>query len=334
MTDISFLIIGAQKAGTTSLFEYMRRHPAIHMPPEKEISFFATDSEYHRGVDWFEARVTRNAVAGAVCGSASVSDMTGTPYRDVPLDAWDPASTARPEPIEDVIPRRIREALPDVKLLCVLRDPVERAFSHYWMAVLDGLESQPFETAIAELLDPRAMMHARAVATGHNGYIARGEYGRILAGFLRTFPREQLSVLFSNELARDTRGTLSTVFEFIAVDPNFVPDNLDDRYRAAAVRQRVPGFNLNLWRSRLADVRLARASWHRFPTRMRGSIDAATSVAAYRVELWNAMRDVQSDEMSAAVRQRLIAHFLPDGEDLSVLLGAEVPWLEAWTSQR
>jgi hypothetical protein len=331
MTDISFLIIGAQKAGTTSLFEYMRRHPGIHMPPEKEIAFFATDSAYERGLGWYTERVTRNAPSEATCGTASAGFMTGTPFRDAPLETWDPTSLIRIEPIEDVIPRRIHDALPDVKLLCVLRDPVERALSHYRMAVLDGLESQPFGTAIARLLEPRAMMHARAVATGHNGYIARGEYGRILAGFLRMFPREQLLVLFSNDLAQDTRRVLSSVFGFVGVDPNFVPANLGDRYRSAAVRQRIRGLNLNLWQARLADLRPARALWHRVPTDMRGTITAAASVAAYRVELWNALRDVQGEDMEASVRQELIAHFLPDGEKLSAMLDVDLPWLKTWS---
>lgn len=334
MASIDFLIIGAQKAGTTSLFEYMRRHPEIHMPPEKEIAFFASDLVYEHGFDWYTTRVTRGAPVGAICGSACVGDMTGTPFRDIPLDIWDAAQLSQDEQVEDLIPRRIRDALPEVKLICVLRDPVARALSHFRMAVLDGLESQSFDTAIARLLESRPMQHARAVATGHNGYIARGEYGRILAGFLRVFPRDRLEVIFSNELSRDAERVLLSIFGFVGVAPDFVPDNLDRRYRTAAVRQRIPGLNINLYQERLARVRPARTLWHGVPSRLQGAISRSASVAGYRVELWNARRDLEGDEMSAATRSALIAHFLKDSEALSEMLGLDVPWLETWQSAR
>lgn len=330
MPNVHFLIVGAQKAGTTSLFEYVRRHPGIYMPPEKEVAFFAIDHLYQRGLDWFEARVTRNAPPGAVCGSASVGDMTGTPFRDISLDAWRPTRTAEAEQIEDVIPQRIHHALPDARLLCVLRDPVQRALSHYRMAVLDGLESEPFDAAITRLMEPRAIEHARAVATGHNGYVARGEYGRILAGFLRVFSREQMMIVFSSDLARNTRNVLSSVFAFVGVDPDFMPDNTEKRYRSAGVRQRIPGLNVNQYQARLAQVGPARRLWHALPPRARSVTGRSVSVAAYRVELWNARRERLGEEMSASTAHMLRSHFEPDGEALSELLGLEVPWLTAW----
>jgi hypothetical protein len=331
---ISFLIIGAQKAGTTSLFEYMRRHPQIYMPPEKEIAYFEADAAYQRGFGWYETRVTGAAPAGARCGTSSVGYMTGTPQRDVPLEAWNSGPSPSEGRHEDVIPKRIREVLPDVKLLCVLRDPVQRALSHHRMAVLDGLESQPFDTAIGQLMEPRAMQHARAVATGHNGYIARGEYGRILAGFLRVFSREQLMVIFSTDLEQDTSRILPAVFDFIDVAPDFTPDNLDKRYRMAATEPRIRRLNLKLWQERLARIQLARTSWHRVPPGSRGSISRAVGVASYRVELWNARRDVRSEQMDATIRDALVDHFRPDGEALSDLLSQEVPWLKVWKQSR
>jgi len=333
MPSVDFLIIGAQKAGTTSLFEYMRRHPEIHMPPEKEIPFFATDQAYRRGFDWYRERVTRNAPNGAVCGTASVGFMTGTPYRDIPLEQSDAILLRQNGPIEEIVPLRIKAALPNVKLLCVLRDPVERAFSHYRMAVLDGVESQPFDIAIGRLLEPAAVIHSRAVATGHNGYVARGEYSRILAGFLRTFSREQLMVVFSSELSHDADHTLSAVFDFVGVESNFAPDNLNKRYRAAAVHQRIPGLNLNIWQTRLARVRLARSLWHRMPASWRGATSRVAAVSGYRLELWNARRNRESHHMSSSAREQLIAHFRPDSEALSALLGMEVPWLADWQSR-
>ncbi len=332
MATISFLLIGAQKAGTTSLFEYMRRHPDIYMPPEKEIPFFEADRMYQRGFEWYTDRVLHAAPDGALCGAASVGYMTGTPFRDIPLDTWDPNQLPQDEQIEDVIPRRIRGALPDVKLLCVLRDPVERALSHYRMAVLDGLESRSFDTAIARLMEPHVMEHARSVATGHNGYVVRGEYGRILGGFLRVFPRDQLMVTCSADLANNPESILPNIFSFVDASPDFVPDNLGQRYRAAAVQQRVRGLNLNHWRARLARIQSVRKLWNRAPAGPRGAIGRATTVASYRFELWNARRDLPRPDMDASVRQALIAHFRSDSEALSASLGLDLPWLETWNS--
>jgi hypothetical protein len=329
-SDIGFLIIGAQKAGTTSLFEYMRHHPEVHLPPEKEVPFFAADDVYHRGFQWYKAKVTGNAPPGAVCGSACVGDMTGTPFRDIPADEWDPASLPQHERLEDVIPQRIGEVLPRVKLICVLRDPIERALSHYRMAVLNGLESEPFDVAIARLMEPCSMEHARAVAAGHNGYIARGEYGRILSGFLRVFSRDQLKVIFTSELECSPGSLLPSVFSFIGAAPDFVPDNLGKRYRAAASHQWIPGLNLNLWQMHVARVRSVRSLWRRFPPRPREAISHCMSVAAYRVELWNARGGPQHDSMSVSTRDVLKSHFLSDSEALADMLDIDVPWLATW----
>ncbi len=334
LQSISFLIIGAQKAGTTSLFEYMRRHPDIYMPPEKEIAYFEADLAYRRGFDWFQTQVTGAAPPGVRCGTASVGYMTGTPFRDMPLDDWTPEQTSAEGPIEDVIPRRIAEVLPDVKLLAVLRDPVQRAISHHRMAVLDGLESQAFDVAVAHLMEPRAMQHARSVATGHNGYIARGEYGRILGGFLRLFSRDQLNVIFSTDLAEHTKRVLPEAFDFIDVSSSFIPPNLDKRYRVGATHPRVRGLNVKLWQERLARMHLAQRSWHRVPPRSRGSISRAVGVASYRVELWNARRSIEPDRMDPSIRDALIEHFRPDSETLAELLDIEVPWLKAWEQSR
>ncbi len=334
LQSINFLIVGAQKAGTTSLFEYMRRHPQIYMPPEKEIAYFEADLAYRRGFNWFQSRVTGAAPPGVCCGTASVGYMTGTPFRDMPLDDWTPEQTSVEGQIEDVIPRRIAEVLPDVKLLAVLRDPVQRAISHHRMAVLDGLESQPFDAAVAQLLEPRAMQHARSVATGHNGYIARGEYGRILGGFMRFFSRDQLNVIFSTDLAERTTRVLPEVFDFIDVSSTFIPPNLDKRYRVGATQPRIRGLNVKMWQERLARMHLAQRSWHRVPPRSRGNISRAVGLASYRVELWNARRDTEQNRIEPPIADVLIEHFRPDSEALADLLDVEVPWLKAWEQFR
>jgi hypothetical protein len=330
MADIAFLVIGAQKAGTTSLFEYMRKHPEVHMPPEKEVSFF---NRHHKlGSHWYMDTVLRNAPPGAVCGEASVGYMTGTPYGDIAKNARvDPSIDGPyPHPLENVIPRRIKDLLPDVKLICILRDPVARAYSHYQMTVLEGVESRSFDEAVARLLTPDALAIARVAPTAVNGYVVNGEYARVLAGFLELFSREQLLVVFSNDLSTNATSTLARVFAYIGASADFVPDNLGARYRAAATERRIPGFDLYAWQNALAKARPLRACWHHLPTPVRVKLDQSYRVAGYRVAIWNARRSKAPQSMSAHTRAELVNHFLPDSQALSRLIGLDVPWLADW----
>jgi len=328
MPSIGFLIIGAPKAGTTSLFEYMRHHPQIHMPAEKEIYFFNADRTFALGWDWYLTMMLRDAPPNAVCGEASTEYMRGAPFRDSDKDGErDPHARERPE---EIIPRRIKQFLPDIKLICVLRDPVERAHSHYMMRKMERADPRSFEEAVDELMEPTTMEHARVAATRTNGYIVNGEYARLLTGFLRVFPREQLMVIFSDELSQQPTSTLSRVFDFIGVSNSFVPDNLETRFREGAVKQRVPGLNLVSWHMNLARVAPARTLWFALPERWRREIHRAYSRASYRIELWNARRGSVDHEISPSARQRLVGHFLPDSEALVEIVERDVPWLANW----
>lgn len=328
MSAIRFLIIGAPKAGTTSLFEYMRAHPQIHMPAEKEIYFFNMDRNYHRGWDWYLSTVSRGAPQGAICGEATTEYMSGVPYADG--QGHPAANSGDRQAVEEIIPRRIRDALPDVKLICVLRDPVKRAYSHYRMMALSRVEPRSFEEAIDELIDPSSLEQARIARTRVNGYIVNGEYARLLAGFLRVFPTEQLKVIFSEELARRPAETLTDLFHFVGASGEFVPDNVNRRYRTAAVKQRVPGLNLVTWQMNLAGVPPVRALWHSLPAPVRRQIDAAYNVANYRVEMWNAWRGSAADDVPVPARDKLVEHFRPDSEALGEILTKDIPWLTTW----
>lgn len=332
MPEIGFLIIGAQKGGTTSLFEYMRRHPQISMPPEKEIEFFNRDHVFRRGWDWYLTRVTRGAASDVVCGEASTYYMSGRPG-DVLGDARPSAPRERVsgeelESLEEVIPRRIMQFLPEAKLICVLRDPVERACSAHRMMTLAHTESRSLDAALSQLLEPDALDEARSVPTMTNGYVVMGEYARILAGFLRVFPRDQLKVIFTTELAEQPVETLGSVFRFIGVDDSFVPDNAGSRYREGAVKERIPGLHLVRWQASLARRASARRLWHALPKRVRWGVDRLSYYAA----MWNAQRGAIDDgDISQRVRERLRGHFQADGEALAELLGRETPWLTAWS---
>jgi Sulfotransferase domain len=194
-----FLILGAQKAGTTALYAYLRWHPQVTGPSFKEVSFF--DRHYARGERWYRAHMPVRR--SGIVGEASPS------YLFHPL-----------------APERVAHMLPDVRLIALLRDPVDRAFSHYQHEVALGREQLSFEEALARedermsselermLADPTYFSHAWWNYT----YAARGRYAEQLERWFEAFPREQLLVLLTDELAADTAGTYRRTLDFLGVD--------------------------------------------------------------------------------------------------------------------
>ena len=205
------IIVGAQKAGTTALYAYLRRHPAVVGPARKELNYF--DRHYARGTAWYRGQFPnglRVRWAGRD-GSAPVVAEASTGYLFHPL-----------------APERVRALLPDVRLIALLRDPVERAYSHYQHEVALGRESLSFEEAVeAEgrrmggelermLRDPRYFSYAWWNYT----YVARGLYAEQLERWFAVFPREQLLVVATSDLAADSPATYRHVLDHVGASPH------------------------------------------------------------------------------------------------------------------
>jgi len=191
---VDFLVAGAQKAGTTALFDYLSELPELELPPVKEAHFF--DDEEH--VDW------------------SAPDYG--PYHALfsnPARLWGEATPIYlywPNALE-----RIRAYNPAMKLILLFRDPIERAWSHWKMEYARGKETEPFAWCIRE---GRARMAEAEPYPGFHrvySYVERGFYGRQLARVLQLFPRDQLLILHSEDLKRDATSTIATVSRFLGV---------------------------------------------------------------------------------------------------------------------
>jgi hypothetical protein len=212
-----FLIIGAQKAGTTALYDYLRRHPAIAGPPWKEVSYF--DRHYRRGHAWYRGNFPLRSGRRLV-GEASPS------YLFHPL-----------------APQRIAALLPFVRLIALLRNPADRAYSHYQHEVALGREPLSFEDALArenERMDGEvARMLSDTAYFSHAWwnftYRARGLYAEQLERWLAAFPRERLLVLPSEDLADRTAETYARVLEFLGAQPHEL-----DRYPRVFEREYAP----------------------------------------------------------------------------------------------
>jgi hypothetical protein len=322
--SLDFMIIGAPKAGTTSLFEYLKTHPEVHLPSWKETNFFL-DPRYQRGVEWYLDWVLGEAKAGEVCGEASVRYMAGTPWlvSDEEAERAEiPAEYA--DAPERVVPTRIRGALPDVKIIALLRDPIKRCVSEYGMAVLRDIEHRSLDEAIRTLLQPDQLEKARAYFTDTTCYIAQSEYGRVLKPFFEAFPEDQLLVLFTDELAKNPQGVVQKVCKFLGVDDEFVPPNLGVRYLKGATRPRVRFLDIPRLSRVLRGNERLRAAWRRLPSGFRRRIWTST----YRIEKWNSATDSakKGPAVSPELEAELRVHFQADRELIAQLVGAEPPW--------
>jgi hypothetical protein len=223
-----FVIIGAQKAGTTSLYDYLVQHPCIAPARTKEVHFF--DHHFARGIGWYARRFSTQREkkrAGKPLGHELITGEASPYYLFHPH-----------------VPKRIKETLPNARLIVLLRNPVSRAFSHYNMNVSKKTyknpetvhsltrETLPFDEAIeaeeeriaGEWEKMQADENYRSTALQLYSYKARGIYVDQLKMWLELFPREQLLILNSEKFARNTTEVWSQVLDYLEL-PQWQPEN-------------------------------------------------------------------------------------------------------------
>jgi Sulfotransferase domain len=206
-----FIIIGAQKAGTTSLYNYIAQHPQVLPAEKKEIHYF--DHFYQNGEFWYRSHFPHNRTLkrkGAVTGEGS------------PFYLFHPLCAER------------ISAIPDVKLIVLLRNPVERAISHYFMQVRKGHETLPIDMAMrneesriaTEVEKLERYPYYRSYPLAHFSYKSRGIYADQLKRYLDNFSRERLLVVKAEDLFSRTNNVLKEVYGFLGIDQSFLPPDL------------------------------------------------------------------------------------------------------------
>lgn len=207
-----FIIIGVQKGGTSSLYQYLVRHPNILPGYKKEVKFF--DGNYQKGLDWYRYNfpfASQMEHVHAQSGEASPS------YVFHPL-----------------VPVRIKETLPDVKLILMLRDPVARAYSHYQGNLRKGQESLTFQAAIEQeedrLKGEREKIIADQIYPMYRylvfSYLARGVYIEQVRNWFQSFPRQQILILKSEDFFQNPPVIFNRVLAFLGL-PDWELDNYD-----------------------------------------------------------------------------------------------------------
>jgi hypothetical protein len=265
------LVIGAAKAGTTSLSRWLEAHPDVFVPPQKELHFFDRESNWERGVDWY---------------AEFFADSAGVPTAGEATPAYLFAPAA---------PQRIASVCPDVRLIAVLRHPVDRAYSHYWHAHQWGGEPRSFEDAVDALLrgDP-----------GVRPYLARGYYLEQLRRYEALFPAERMLVLQFDDLATQPEATFARVCAFLGIHAA-TPANVGRVYNAHSKHRS----------NRLRGLMEGARMWRRAPGVARALERANTSERHY-------------PPMSEGLRRRLLEHFADRNAELAEHLGVD---LSGWS---
>jgi hypothetical protein len=179
----TFLLIGAMKAGTTTLYGHLADHPQVFMPANKEPDFFVAEKAWGRGLRWY-SELFAGGLEATAAGEASTSYTKCTEFSGVP--------------------ERIAQVVPDVRLVYLLRDPVARLRSMYLHNVIRGRERRPIAEAVIE----------------DSMYIGASSYAMQIRAYLPYFPMDRLLVVSTEELEADAVGVLERVYRFIGVDPS------------------------------------------------------------------------------------------------------------------
>lgn len=204
MTLPNFLIIGSQKAGTTTLYHVIKKHPEIYMPETKEINFFFHEEIYRRGLSYYRS-FFQNAPAGKrMLGEAS------------------PGYICHPK-----VPGRIHQDLPNIeKLIVTVRNPVDRAWSQY----LDNLRHLEIDHSFEDAYRTELRTDYEP---GKLGYFSRGTYIQYIRRYVDLFGRDRLLVLVFDDLKRDPVALYQRIFEFLGVDPGFRSSNMTGTFNAS-----------------------------------------------------------------------------------------------------
>ena len=265
----NFLIIGAAKAGTTSLYHYIGAHPQAFMTAKKELSFFCEEFKWGLGLEWYESQFEGAGDAAAV-GEAS-------PRYSV-------------YPLYKRVPERIASVLPGVRLIYLVREPIDRMLSAYLDNMIHGLDDRPVEEALTS--DPF--------------YLSSSSYGLQLEQYLAHCRREQILVVRSDDLRRDRQAALGRVFHFLGIDPGWRGEVTDMEFLTTSQRRApLPRFR-RIWFSPLS-ARVARV----LPRSLKDGFRTATSRQV----------EIQRAEISPTFRRHLEGLLREDQQRFRAIVG-------------
>lgn len=276
----TFLICGAPKAGTTSLYRYVEQHTDVCMSAEKETGFFLEN--YHRGIDWLSDTHYRHYDGETAIGEATTGMMR-----------------------DRNAPARIAKHLPDAKLLFVLRNPIDRIYSHFDFHRSAGVVSP--DASFSNLIRD-------STSEWRNVQIDLGMYHDHLTRYQRHVDRSQMQVHRFEELTTDPEAVMRDTYAFIGVDPAFSPDT-SRRYNKSQQPRNATVY------------RLLRRAWE--PVKKQLDVYALDATQQLRHTLRSLfLTDAERPEMNEADRRYLRDLYAEPNARLAEWLGVD---LSHWT---
>ncbi len=277
----NLIIIGGLKCGTTSLHHYLNLHPEIAMSRPKELNFFVSELNWPLGRDWY---------AGHFDPSARIRGESSPHYTN--------------RPSFNGVPGRMRELLgSDVRLVYVVRDPIDRMLSHYLHNVGGGYEDRSLVDALS---DPES------------SYVARSRYFFQVEPYLEEFGADRVQIVGREELKADRPGTMRRSFEFLGVDPNFTSEQFEREWETG-VAKTGSRFRLMDRAVRLPGLRAIDRNFDRLPESLRW--------LAERVVHDPDRGEVAKPEVPDSLRRHLVELFRDDTTKLERLAERSFGWL-------
>jgi hypothetical protein len=203
----SFIIIGAMKSGTTSLFHYLASDPQLVPSSIKEPNFFVASKNWEKGLNWYK---------GLFIGGGNLAFEASTNY------------TKRHH--FPGVPEQIYQVIPKIKLIYLLRDPIERLISHYVYRYAHGWESRSLSEAVNE----------------NSGYIKTSSYYYQIQAYLEYFNKNQILILKSDDLRKKPEETLGRIYDFLHISKNYDKKVLETQYNKSSQKRRPCDFEIAL----------------------------------------------------------------------------------------
>jgi hypothetical protein len=282
----NFFIVGARKAGTSSLYKYLTQIPGVYMSPNKEPHYFSSD--YHPASSVTPVirqkeeylKLFERATCHTAIGEASTSYL-----------------------FAEGTPKRIKDKVNNARIIIILRNPIDRAFSHYLMNVSAGFQNKTFLDAL--ISDYNKEIKALGVAFL---YIELGMYYEQIRRYFQTFDREMIKVIIFEEFIQRTQPILVEILEFLGLPPD-IPSNINNVYN----RFFLPGSPISriIYNNKFANKISARIPESRLKSKVK------------RIVLG---KSLQKPSMSEEARRFLAKFYEEDVEKLKGLLGRDLQW--------
>jgi hypothetical protein len=283
----NFIGLGAQKAGTTSLFEYLRVHPQVFLPKVKETNFFFRDAEYEKGISYYESKYFSGVRNEKAVGEISPDYL----YHQVCTD-------------------RIRSHFEKQLFIIVLRNPVERAFSNYLMEVRRGNENLSFEAAIAT--------EEERIQRGHKekdlySYVHRGFYFDQIKAYMDCFQNSQFLIFLTEDLKNRRLETMARVFQFLGVDDHVLSHKVLDKEFHQASKMRYKWLH-----SYLMSPHWSRKILKLIIPNEKARYQIKTLIHQHNV------KQIEQPKMKEDTRRKLVLRFKTANQQLHMLLGRDL----------